>query len=195
MTALRRLALVVVGVGAWLSAAPAFAASGTVEKVFAPGQKVWMDLRAGGYTIQAGRDDRIVVRWDVPSGDEHEVRVDVAVRGAEATVTSTGPSNNFRVNIELPARSDLTVRLTAGDLRIRGIQGSKDVHQWAGEIDIEVGRPEDYRSVEAGVTAGDLSARPFEVSKGGLFRSFRWHGPGKYDLKVSLTAGDLKLRN
>ena len=59
---------------------------------------------------------------------------------------------------------------------------------------IEVGPREDYRSVQASVTAGDLSARPFDVTKGGLFRSFSWQGQGKYSLTARLTAGDLTLR-
>jgi hypothetical protein len=195
MTALRRALLVSMVVAGVSWAAPALAAEGTAEKAFAPGQRVWMDLSAGGYTIQAGRDDRVVVRWDTQGDDASRVRVDLKVRGSEATIVAEGPKNHFKVVIELPARTDLTTRLTAGDLKIRGVTGSKDIHVWAGDIDIAVDRAEDYRNVHASVTAGDLSAPAFRVSKGGLFRSFTWQGPGKYDLDVRLTAGDLKLRD
>lgn len=195
MIAVRRgvVVLVVVGGVAW--ATSAMATDGATEKTFAPGQRIWMDLSAGGYRIQAGRDDRIVVRWETRSGEADEVRVDLTVKGSEATLVTKGPKNHFNVVVELPARTDLTMRLTAGDVRIRGVAGSKDISVWAGDIDIDVGRAEDYRTVDASVTAGDLSAPAFHVSKGGLFRSFSWQGPGKYDLNVRLTAGDLKLRD
>jgi hypothetical protein len=196
MSALRRtgvaLSLLLAGLA---YAAPALAQEGQEERAFGAGRRVWMDLSAGGYRIQAGRDDRIVVRWQTDShSDAREVRVDIDARGSNATIVTRGPRNHFKVVIELPARTDLTVRLTAGDLRIREITGSKDISSWAGDIDIEVGRPEEYRSVEAAVTAGDLSAPAFRVSKGGLFRSFSWRGNGRYDLTVRLTAGDLRLR-
>ena len=96
--------------------------------------------------------------------------------------------------IDVPARSDIEIDLTAGDLDVRGIEGNKRVESWAGDVRIEVGRPDQYRSVEASVRAGDLNARPFNVSKGGLFRSFSWKGSGPYSLAVKLFAGDLTLR-
>jgi len=43
------------------------------------------------------------------------------------------------------------------------------------------------------VRFGDLDARPFGVSKGGIFRSFNWKGDGRYTVKASLFAGDLKI--
>ncbi len=133
------------------------------------------------------------MRWTDSSGSH--VQVDVTVRGGQASVVTKGSDNhNLRVTIELPERTAITVRLSAGDLTIRGVRGNKDIHSWAGDVDIEVGNPDDYRSVEASVTAGDLDASAFQVSKGGLFRSFSWHGPGHDDLVVRLTAGDLRLR-
>jgi hypothetical protein len=195
MMALRRgvVVLMVVGGVAW--ATSAVAAEGATEKTFARGQRVRMELSAGSYTIRAGRDDRIVVRWNTQSGDADEVHVDLTVRGSGATLVASGPRNHFNVVVELPARTDLTTRLSAGELNIYGMAGSKDIRVWAGDITIDVGRAEDYRTVKASVTAGDLSASAFHVSKGGLFRSFSWRGPGTYELNVHLTAGDLKLRD
>jgi hypothetical protein len=193
MSALSRAALVLVLL-AGVPLPAAAATQGSAEKTFAPGQRVWMDLSAGNYTIRAGRDDQILVRWESNDPDAAKVRVDIEVRGPEATIVSQGPSDHYRVTIELPARTDLTTRLSAGELTILGITGNKDVHSWAGNITIDVVRPDDYRSVSASVTAGEINARPFDVFKGGLFRSFSWKGPGSYTLKVSLTAGDLRFQ-
>ncbi len=187
---------VIFAVLAGLSLAPSSAAAqgASVERPFARGGQVRMDLSAGDYTIEAGRDDRVLVRWEVQSSDDAaRVKVDVQRQGSTATVTTRGPHNNFRVVIELPARTDVHVELSAGDLKIRGIEGSKDVGSWAGDIAIDVGRANDYATVEASVKAGDLTASAFKVSKSGLFRSFSWKGPGHYTLRVKLTAGDLRL--
>jgi hypothetical protein len=94
----------------------------------------------------------------------------------------------------LPAHTDLDLRMTAGDLTIAGIEGNKDVRLRAGNLTIEVADAAQYGTVSASVTAGDLSASPFGVSKGGLFRSFTHAGRGRYDLKARLWAGDLRLK-
>ncbi len=175
-------------------ATAATAQTGTVERPFVAGGQIRMDLSAADYTIAPGRDDRILVRWETRSADDaSRVKVDIQRRGSEATITTHGPHNNLRMVVEIPARTDLHVDLSAGDLKIQGIEGSKDVGSWAGDISIDLVRANDYASVDAAVKAGDLTARPFKVSKGGLFRSFSWNGPGHYTLRVRLTAGDLTL--
>ncbi|MBI4477077.1 MAG: hypothetical protein HY654_07875, partial [Acidobacteria bacterium] len=63
----------------------------------------------------------------------------------------------------------------------------------AGDLDIDVGKASDYGRLDASVKVGDLNARPFNMSTGGLWRSFRWQGTGRYTLNVSLLAGDLTL--
>jgi hypothetical protein len=196
MRSIRRALVVVVVAGCWFSGASLAAGQdNSVTRPFAAGGRVRMDLSAGAYTIQAGRDDQIHVHWTTTTPEEMaSVKVDVQVRGTDADIVTSGPRNHFDVTIELPARSDLDTKLTAGDLRIRGVSGNKQVEMWAGNIDIEAGRPEDYGSVHASVTAGDLLASPFDARKGGLFRSLNWKGPGRYKLDVRLTAGDLRLR-
>jgi hypothetical protein len=192
----RRALVVLVLLGCWFSGASLRAGQeNSVTRRFAAGGRVRMDLSAGAYMIQAGRDDQIHVRWTTTTPEEMAiVKVDVQVHGADADIITSGPRNHFDVTIELPARSDLDTKLTAGDLRIRGLSGNKRVESWAGNIDIDVGRPEDYGSVHASVTAGELLASPFNATKGGLFRSLSWTGPGRYRLDVRLTAGDLQLR-
>jgi hypothetical protein len=116
------------------------------------------------------------------------------VSGSAASITAEGPSNNgLRFDIQVPDRSDLYVRMTAGDIRIEDVRGNKDVELHAGDVRIDVGRAEDYHSVYGSVWAGDIHAAPFNVVKGGLFRSFDWSGHGPYRLHAKLKAGDLRL--
>ena len=169
--------------------------SDSLERSFAANGRIRMDLSAGDYRITGAQTDRIRLEWSVHDpGQLSRVKVDASVRGADAAISTDSPSNSrFKVVIQVPTQADLHVRLTAGDLRVENIRGNKDIELHAGDVDIDVGRPEDYRHVDASVWAGDLTAAPFNVYKGGLFRSFDWTGKGPYRLHARLKAGDLRL--
>lgn len=166
-----------------------------VARPFGAGGRINLRLGAGQYTIENAPEDQIQVAWQTRDpGGARDVRVDVQASGAEATVRTEGPSNGFIVAIGVPARSDLWVRLSAGDLTIRGVTGHKDVSAWAGELKIVVGDGAEYRAVNTSVLAGEIQAPSLKGSKGGVFRSFMWNGPGTYDLRAELTAGEIQLR-
>lgn len=166
-----------------------------VDTPFPRAGTIQMKLAAGDYRISGRPDDRIRIAWraDRPE-DAANLKADAEIRGNRAVLATSGFRNGVHFTIEVPARSDVEIDLTAGDLDVRGIEGSKRIESWAGDLSIDIGQPEQYRVVEASVRAGDLSAAPFRVSKGGLFRSFNWTGKGPYSLRVKLFAGDLTLR-
>jgi hypothetical protein len=174
----------------------AFQSTGTsVERTFAKAGRIRMTLAAAEYRISGRSEDKIRVEWrtDNPE-DAARVKADIQVNGTGAAIATTGVKHGLHFTIEVPTRSDIEIDLTAGDLQVRGIEGSKRVEAWAGDVSIDVGPTEQYRNVEASVRAGDLTALPFQVSKGGLLRSFSWTGKGPYSLRVKLFAGDLTLR-
>jgi hypothetical protein len=165
-----------------------------VVKPFAPAGAIHLDLSAGDYTIKGTDEGSIRVAWTTRRDrDSSRVWADIQVRGTNATVRTRGAGNGVRVQIDVPRRSDLDITLTAGDLTIRGIEGNKRLSMWAGDVTMELGDAELYRRVDASVRAGEISAQPFGRSTGGLFRSVRWDGKGKYTINASLFAGDLKL--
>jgi hypothetical protein len=84
--------------------------------------------------------------------------------------------------------------MSAGDLRISGIEGNKDVESHAGDLTIQLDDPKKYGEVDASVRMGDLSLPAFNVSKGGMFRSWKRNEKGEYRLHVHLGAGDLTVR-
>jgi hypothetical protein len=166
-----------------------------VDKPFAKGGTIRMRLAAGDYKIGGSPDQKIRVEWRADRADQaSNLRADAEIRGTTALISTRGFKNGIHFTIEVPARSDIDIEMSAGDLDVRGIEGNKKVESWAGDVSVEVGQPTQYRSVEASVRAGDLNARPFNVSKGGLMRSFSWKGNGPYSLAVKLFAGDLTLR-
>jgi hypothetical protein len=167
---------------------------GVTERPFAAGGTVRFDLAAGEYRIQGTSAEKVLVRWRTRDSDDgRKVRIEVQAKDKQALIRTHGPKNGFEVRIEVPERSDLDLDLSAGDLSVRGIKGNKRVDVWAGDVSIEMGERDAYRSVDAAVKFGEIDARPFDVSKGGMFRSFKWEGGGGYNLRARLFAGDLKL--
>jgi hypothetical protein len=169
--------------------------TGSLERPFAASGLVKMDLSAADYHITGAPRDRVRVDWSVRDSEAlDQVKTRVDIRDREMRIATDGPSSKgLRFTIEVPSRSDLYVRLSAGDLTIEGISGNKDVELRAGDLRIDVGRADDYQKVDAGLWAGDIKASAFQVFKGGLFRSFDWAGKGPYRLHAHLLAGDLYL--
>ena len=159
--------------------------------------EIRMDIRAGDINI-SGSDEAVVrVTCELKQPERaKEVAITFDGSGASARLEIRGGSNTgVRMNIQVPRRSNLVIRSTAGDLDLVGVQGHKDVAMRAGDLTIEVGNPAEYWTAEASVTAGDINAGAFGVHKGGLFRSFkRQNSGGKYRLRASLWAGDIKLK-
>lgn len=187
-------------VGSALIAAPALVAqqssrpSSSLERDFVSNGKISMDLSAGEYRITGSPDNKIRLAWSVRGEDRlSDVEARADIRGTEARIVTDGPMNNFKVTIQVPQRTDLYIRLTAGELRLDRVEGSKDIELHAGEMRIDVNRAEDYSSVDASIWAGEIHADPFNVRKEGLFRSFDWKGHGPYRLHASLKAGEVWL--
>lgn len=164
------------------------------ETPFSAGGNAFLKLSAGGYRIEGIDEDQIRIRWRTQDPDDMEdVKVETAVDGKNATIRTRGPMDNFEVSIEVPRRTNLTVRLSAGELDVRDIQGNMDIDAWAGEINVRVGDAASYRHVDTSVTVGEIDAMPFRVNKGGFFRAFKADGKGPYDLRVKLFAGEVKI--
>jgi hypothetical protein len=175
---------------------PAPVGSYSIERPFADGGRVRLRLASGDYTVRAGASDRIVVRWD--AGDDarvedlKRVNVDVQVAGSMATIVTEGPITHREFTIELPSRCDVHLRMRAGEVRMTGIEGHKNIRMTAGELKIGV-RAESLGSAHASVTFGDLDASALGISKSGIKRSLDWIGSGAYALDARLGAGDITL--
>jgi hypothetical protein len=167
----------------------------SIERAFIDGGRVRLRLSSGEYAIKAGNTGRIFVRWNEDSSDPRDlnkIKIDVSVSGSDALIRTEGPTKHAKTTIEVPMHSDLYLRMRAGDVRISGIEGNKDIHLTAGDLKIDV-QPASYSYVRGAVTFGDLNATPLGISKDGIKSSFEWHGAGRYKLNASLFAGDLNL--
>jgi hypothetical protein len=161
-----------------------------------PGARMELHVRSGDVHIVGSEDRKLSV--DI-SGKNKDKIEDLRYRLINTSDKSEfhlsgGPRNDLNIEIRIPRNAELYARISAGDVTIENITGSKDVELHAGDLTIHVGNPDDYSRVEASVMAGDISAAPFGEEHGGLFRSFHKSGPGKYTLHVHVGAGDLTLR-
>ena len=163
---------------------------------FHSGGKLRMYLRSGDFRVVGGSDNKITVRITGRNADRaSDVRVQLEGSNDSADLTvSGGPKNDLEVIIEVPKKTGLFVRMTAGNLELKHVVGDKDAELHAGELIIEVGDASDYSRVDASVYSGGLEASPFGESHGGLFRSFHKEGSGKYHLHAHVGAGDLTLQ-
>jgi hypothetical protein len=169
----------------------------TIERPFSEGGIVTLNLSSGDYTVRAGTRDRVRVQWRAENlEDEKDVRKITVVSDVfdrVATIRTKGPTSHARFTIEVPPRSDVHLRVRAGDVRIEGVEGNKDVRMTAGDLYIDV-QPDSLRHVHASVSIGDLNARSLGIEKDGFKNSFDWFGDGQYTLDARLFVGDVHLR-
>jgi len=161
---------------------------------FPSGGEVRMHIRSGDLKITGSDDPQLKIKYEGSADELRDVKVSLRSTGNVGELrVSGGPRNIFQIEISVPRNTGLYLRMPAGDLHIENVTGDKDVELHAGDLNIHVGDPKDYAEVDCSVTAGDINAGPFSVSKGGLFRHFYQAGAGKYRLHVHAAAGDLNL--
>jgi hypothetical protein len=169
---------------------------GWIARPFVEGGRVRLDLSSADYTVRAGGPDRVRIQWtpghDAKATALKTLSVDVRVAGRQATIVTGGPAKHAHFVIEVPARSDVSLRMRAGDVELEGIEGHTDVRMTAGDLKIRV-RPELLARAHASVTFGDLDARALGISKSGIKQSLDWIGGGSYALDARLGAGDITL--
>ena len=168
-----------------------------VQQQFAGGGTIRLHLESGGYEIIPTDSGKIAVTYSARSAERLK-NVKVAIKASQGRAdvyVSNTPNNKFTATIEVPRESNLWVRLTAGDLNVGSVVGNKDLELRAGRLQVEIPRPQEYGHRDASVTTGSIEAGAFEVSTGGLFRSFHQQGPGKYRLHAHVMAGEIDLRS
>jgi hypothetical protein len=162
---------------------------------FAPRGQIDLRIRPGEIHIIGSDEGRIVVRVEGRRGrDSKDVQARFEKHGNSGVLQITGgPRNDVTVTVQVPKESNLVVRVFAGDLEIRNVVGDKDVELNFGSLRIGVGDATGYSSVKASVSSGEIDAKPFGESHGGLFRSLEKSGTGKYKLRAYVGAGQLTL--
>jgi hypothetical protein len=103
-------------------------------------------------------------------------------------------NNGLNVKIEVPRRTNLRIRMFAGQVTVAEVKGDKDIEVGAGQITISSIHDRDYRNVDASVSVGEVQARAFGTDKGGFFRKFSTkNSNGEHRLQAHVTTGQIEL--
>jgi hypothetical protein len=162
---------------------------------FASRGQLDLRIRPAEIHIIGSDEDRIVVRVGGRQGrDSKDVEARFEKHGKSGVLEITGgPRNDMSITVQVPKETNLVVRVFAGDVEVRDIVGDKDIELNFGALRIDVGDAAGYSMVKASVSSGEIDAKPFGESRGGLFRSLEKSGNGKYKLRASVGAGRLTL--
>jgi len=162
---------------------------------FASRGRLDLRIRPAEIHIIGSDEDRIVVRVGGRQGpDSRDVQARFEKHGNSGVLEVTGgPRNDVTITVQVPRESNLVVRVFAGDVEVRNVVGDKDVELNFGALKIGVGEATGYSSVKASVSSGEIDAKPFGESRGGLFRSVEKSGNGRYKLRAYVGAGRLTL--
>ena len=160
------------------------------------GNVLSLDLEAAGVTILPSEDGHVRTRFvgdKEPDLSRLRTRFKPTGNPAQLRISNT-PHNDFQFEIQVPRSIGLILRMTAGEVKIQGIEGNKDLRLHAGEVTVQVGDPSAYGPVSASVWAGEIRPGPFGEGKEGLFRSFQHEGHGAYSLQVKVKAGEVTFK-
>ena len=105
-----------------------------------------------------------------------------------------GPRNNVRIRIEVPQRTNLKLRAAAGEWKVSGVSGDKDLQVRFGEIWVSPVTTQEYKSVEASVRVGEVDVPGNGVTKKEFLSSFgKGDSSGKYQLRTHVMTGEIHL--
>uniref|UniRef100_E6PXC4 Adhesin domain-containing protein n=1 Tax=mine drainage metagenome TaxID=410659 RepID=E6PXC4_9ZZZZ len=172
------------------------------------GQPLNAPLRSGGLLTVDSRPegieivgvDRDSIQVTCTSNDmEAARRVLLRFSGSpdHARLAITGDSvknGNLHVRVEVPRKTSLVLRMSAGEVTVKDVEGDKDFDLYAGQITISSARAWNYQSVDASVDIGEVSAPVYGADTGGFFRRFtKKTADGEYHLHAHVMTGEIDL--
>lgn len=157
-----------------------------------------IDSRPAGLEIVGTDEDAIHVSCTAGASESAHAILHFTPTPLGGKLTITGHihhgNNNLQVRIEIPRRTNLRVRMFAGELKLNEIKGDKDLDIGAGQITISDIHPAEYRTVNASVSIGEVKAPAFKADKGGFFRSLaKSTSDGEYRLRAHVSTGEIDL--
>lgn len=182
----------------FILAVPILCAAATCESPFtatvAPGSRLRLDIHPANIEIRGADGDGLRVTCEYRDGRAAR-DLSVSFHNGELKVTGpgVGKGNGPTIRIDVPRRTDLHVRSTAGNLTVRDVVGEKDLELRAGNIEV-FGAPSEYRSIELSARVGNIEAPAFGIHRSGLLRSDKKSGlRGQYRLTAHVTAGNVTV--
>jgi hypothetical protein len=136
------------------------------------------------------------------TSEDPERARDISMRVAESPgndkleITGDYDSHNssLKIRVEVPHRTSVVLRMSAGQVDASDLKGNMDVELTAGQITMRGINGRDYRKVDASVDIGQVSAPAWGADKGGFFRSFTKNMlDGEFVLHAHVMTGQIEL--
>jgi len=146
--------------------------------------------------IVGGDQDSIRISCSLSDGGEPEgIHIRAERTGNQARILISGArTNNLHIRIEVPRKTGFRLRIPAGQVKVDGVSGDKDIDLHAGEVIVSNVDAVQYHSVHASVGIGEVRAAAFGADKGGFFRSFdKVTAGGAFSLRVHIMTGSVQL--
>ena len=114
---------------------------------------------------------------------------------SKLVIAGPHPKNgNLHIRIEVPHKTNLGIRMSAGQVMVNEIVGDKDIELYAGQITISSAHKWDYKNIDVSVGIGQVNAQVYDTDKGGFFRVFhKENADGDYRLHAHVTTGQIDL--
>lgn len=180
------------------SVPPGLAATHTQSIEVSLGASLVCKFRGGDLRIRRGTDTQhIIVRYTPDPkkpGEENKVQVRSSVHSSEVQIEVKAPDSlSVDAEVEVPSPIALEVHMTAGDLSVKGVDGNKNLHLFAGDLKVDVGSLQDLGDAEVSVGIGDVSVPPVGKTHGWLGHTWKYRGSGPYRLYAHTSVGDTSL--
>jgi hypothetical protein len=166
---------------------------------FVAGGMVHLRMSVGDLHIRRSNSGKISLHYIVKSWRESNLkkaRVQIEVRGRDANIEFHAPTSGntqFDVELEVPQNTNLDVHEKVGDLTVEDIEGDKDLELGVGDLRVTTGRTA-YHLVRASTSIGDVNGgNVYGETSGWLGKTLKYHGDGKYELRVHVGVGDISL--
>jgi hypothetical protein len=170
-----------------------------LEAALRPRSELSIDSRPAGIEV-VGTDAQSLRVSCTVDHTEHAQDIELRFTGGDdyGTLTVTGAPiehGNVQVRIEVPRKTNLRIHAPAGEVKVEGVAGDKDIDLYAGQITISSTEAWNYRLVDASVLIGEVRASAYGIDKGGFFRSFtRKEAEGVYRVRAHLITGEIDLK-
>ena len=170
----------------------------TINAALNPSAMLAIDSRPAGIEIVGTDQEAIHVSC---TADDMDIARDTRLRFSgtpdRAKLTVTGEHvvhGSLHIRIEVPRKTNLSVEMPAGQVKVDEVVGDKNIELHAGQISISSAHKWNYRKIDASVGVGQVNAQVYGEDKGGFFRVFRKeNAEGEYRLYARVTTGQIDL--
>ncbi|HEX8814728.1 MAG TPA: hypothetical protein VF753_04430 [Terriglobales bacterium] len=194
---LRRLAVLLLLLVPFCRANNQYSETREVAWDFSAGGRIELHLRYGDLKVLPSQGNHISIRYKMQSDHADfisKVSTRFEISPSSALLRIDAPRNgSVDVELEVPERSNLLLRVTAGDAVVGPIEGDKNIETYAGDIRIDLPEHFSAGAIDVKTHAGEVTA-PWGKPNGWIGGSLRYDGGGKYNVHAHTFAGDIELK-